>query len=238
MANFYKGENPATAVVLSVVILLVFLVAPCCRADECSHLQMSLLPNVQLVSEKSSICGARFDFFWGQNRAVEGFDLGIINGAESMNGVQIGVINLLASKDLIDSWGFQFAVINDAIAYDAQYTGAQVSLFYNSNGGDVHGLQAALFLDRARDMRGVQIAFANSAQDMRGVQIGFANSAQDMHGVQVALWNYTLGSCNGLEIGLFNSCQTLHGVQIGLVNLVTSRQSSFYYFTPLINVGF
>jgi len=263
MLDFYKRKLSPRAIILPVVIVMVHLFAPYSHADWCSPLQVSLWPPIQLVSEESSVCGLRLDLGWGENRNVAGLDLGIANGAESIKGIEIGVFNRVHAADQSDSWGFQLAVLNDTD--NTRYTGVQLGLVFNSNTGDVNGLQIAIG-NTARDMDGIQISLGNSANNVDGAQLSVVNSARDVHGVQLAAFNIAnnvrgvqiavvnssgdlhgvqIGALNqcvkltGVQIGVINKCVALAGVQIGVVNIVDSRPTlGSGRIIPIVNVGF
>ncbi len=100
-------------------------------------------------------------------------------------------------------------------------SGVQLALAANVAPGSLRGLQLALGLNWAGDLRGVQLGLANHAGSARGVQVGFLNAARDLRGVQLGLLN--VGSrVRGLQVGLLNVGEEVDGA-VGLVSI--SRRS-------------
>ena len=104
-----------------------------------------------------------------QSDTVNGISLGLFDGADTLNGLQLAPI---------------------AIALDAR--GVQLGLFNWCD--DLHGVQIGFvnngtYLGSHSHVHGVQIGFLNVVQSLCGVQIGFANVTQSLYGVQIGVAN-------------------------------------------------
>lgn len=203
-------------------------------AFDCYPLQISLLPVAQIVPKEKSVCGLRLDLPWGENKAVSGIDLGIVNRAESVQGIEIGGVNWLESKDEEISWGIQAGVFN--IIGTAPYAGLQLGLFNLPNIFTLGGykpaassaatsntIQASLSNATMTNVNGLQVAFAvNGALNVNGLQASiFLNGSNDLNGIQFSYFrNMAEGTVNGIQAGIIlgNLAQNLNGLQIGLLN--------------------
>jgi hypothetical protein len=68
----------------------------------------------------------------------------------------------------------------------------------------MRGLQLALGLASAEEMRGVQLSFFAAAQEMRGVQLGLVTVAEHKWGVSIGFANTAFESMTGLNVGAGN----------------------------------
>ena len=74
-----------------------------------------------------------------------------------------------------------------AIAESDKFRGLQAAGFNITYQG--RGLQLAVMLNYAEEMRGLQLAAWNEAKVVRGVQIGVFNRTSSLKGVQFGIWN-------------------------------------------------
>lgn len=119
--------------------------------------QLALISPLQLFRSKSPIHGLRINLIYGNNRAVAGLDVGIINVVGSdMNGLQAGVINRAGSL-----YGLQAGLVNC--------------------GRSVSWLQAGV-VNSGHSVRGLQVGLVNVARKLYGVQIGLVNRIEQSHG--------------------------------------------------------
>ncbi|MEE9450372.1 MAG: hypothetical protein V3V72_10010 [Ignavibacteriaceae bacterium] len=116
-------------------------------------IQLSLLNPIQIVPESQSISGFRFNFIYGKNVNVTGFDLGLVNHSTGIQkGVQFGGVNLT----------------------DGGVTGWQVG-FANITKGSSVGLQMGPVNYHQGHFNGLQISVVNYAATLKGLQIGLIN---------------------------------------------------------------
>ncbi len=91
-------------------------------------------------------------------------------------------------------------------------TGFQAAGFGNISAGNVHGMQAAGFVNTAGDVSTQAAGFVNVARDVKGVQVaGFINVARKVKGVQIAGF-----------INIADSCE----YPIGIINIVKNGEKS------------
>jgi len=220
--------------VLTCILLAATLPASFADALDCYPLQISLLPVAQIVPKEKSVCGLRLDLPWGENKSVSGIDLGIINRAESVQGIEVGGVNWLDAEDRNMSWGIQAGVFN--FKGTVPFTGVQLGLFnmpdiFNiggyipsaSNAATENVIQASLANATMNNVNGAQVAFAvNGALNVNGLQASiFANGSKDLNGIQFSYFvNGAEGTVNGMQVGILlgNVAQNLNGLQIGLLN--------------------
>jgi hypothetical protein len=219
---------------LTGILLATTLLASTVDALDCYPLQISLLPVAQIVPKEKSVCGLRLDLPWGENKSVSGIDLGIVNRAESVQGIEIGGVNWLAAEDRNMSWGIQAGVFN--VTGTVPFTGVQLG-FFNlpdiftlsgympsaSNAVTLNIIQASLANASMSNLNGVQVAFAvNGALNVNGLQASiFLNGSKDLNGIQFSYFrNMAEGTVNGIQAGIIlgNFAQNLNGMQIGLLN--------------------
>jgi hypothetical protein len=130
---------------------LTLLAAPGARAEK--PINLSLFTPIQIFDESETISGFRFNFLYGRQAVMSGFDLGLVNHVKrEFLGVQ---------------WGFVNIVEGNSIAWQAG--------FVNYNKGKFLGAQTGA-VNYAGTMTGLQFGFVNWAGTMqRGLQIGLAN---------------------------------------------------------------
>jgi hypothetical protein len=227
-------------VYLPLFCLVIALLPQLSHAEECSPFQISLLAPAQLVAKEKAICGARFSLIYGDNASVSGLDVGLVNVAGALQGIEIGGVNWLSADERKKSWGLQVGGINHA--GNADFTGCRISLLNTgSTKASIKGLQISAYNFYLGDIDGIQIAFGNIVKDFNGVQISLLNDAESVNGLQIGgLFNEVNGDVNGVQISLLmNWCRHLKGVQIGILNVVAGRfPTGGVFVLPVINAGF
>jgi len=96
---------------------------------------------------------------------LRGLQLGLVNRASTLYGVQCGLI----WNEAKDAQGLQFGMLNTA--------------------DTMTGLQVGLLNAPPNTMTGVQVGFVNRAASMTGVQLGLVNTAETLTGIQIGLLN-------------------------------------------------
>ncbi|MDE0838764.1 MAG: hypothetical protein OSB41_06870 [Kiritimatiellae bacterium] len=130
-------------------------------------LNLALVPSVQIFNDHSEVKGARLNVI-GDNRAMTGFDLGLINLTdERFVGAAIGLANSVKGQ----ATGFQGGLFNFA--------------------GQMRGMQLGLS-NRAIKLDGLQLGFANYAHENNWLQFGVVNIANNRQGWQIGLMNFNL----------------------------------------------
>jgi hypothetical protein len=203
------------------ICLAITLFSASPLAAECYPLQIGLYSPVQLISKDKTICGVRLDLIWGDNKAVQGIDIGLVNGADSVQGIQIGGLNWGPRSSEKDSWGLQVGLIGNT---------EQTNLLRPEVGpASFTGVQIAGLVNDSDEVTGVQIALGNGANTVNGVQISVnilpSNGAHDMNGLQISLAGNGAGLLNGAQLGLLNIAGDVHGFQGGALNFATPLES-------------
>lgn len=99
MKNIYTG-----------CLLTVFLLLPkiCFAFDHIEPYQLSLINPIQLVHERKSVSGFRWNIVYGVNNNISGLDVGMFNVAEgAQKGLQVGLYN-----SSFKSSGVQIGIVN------------------------------------------------------------------------------------------------------------------------------
>ncbi len=217
----------ASIVYSGVLLLIVTLSSSPLLAAECSPLQVSVWSPVQLVPVEKTVCGIRLDLLYGDNEGVEGIDIGLVNGADSLKGIQIGVLNWASEKD---SWGIQIGLLVNSrpqVVHYASFTGIQIAGFGNRSGA-MKGLQLGLF--------GNMIGNKNDHSASWGIQAGGINNIinSEFTGLQLGMFNElrNVAQFNGVQIGGFNNYfprwkeiagTNINGLQIAVVGNVANN---------------
>jgi hypothetical protein len=238
-------------IIFFTLLLPIYLIPVCARADGWTPIQVSLWNPAQLFSENKDVYGLRLNLLYGKNQNLSGIDLGGYNAVEGVQeGAQLGLFNF--SKD---ARGVNLGVLNYAFALKGIQMGG-----VNYSEADVSGVQTGLILNSSDLLRGAQIhagIIGNVATDVSGGQVDLSvpllgfNYADSVEGIQVdafgfnfvsgTVWGIQIGPYNtarevhGVQIGLFNFCEKMYGVQFGLLNSITRQKPSMM---PIFNVGF
>lgn len=140
----------------------------CARAGDNPFFQASLTPDIAVQPKTTEIDGICLSI-WGEN-PQHAFAFGFVNGSTG------------------DSVGFTWGLVNYAESYTGvawswvnistqKFVGWQSGLV-NISQGEFVGFQSAA-INVADSFEGLQWGFVNYAKDLRGVQIGFANIAMN-----------------------------------------------------------
>jgi len=214
-----SGRADVKIICPSMLCLAIILFSASPLAAECYPLQIGLYSPVQLVPKDKTICGVRLDLIWGDNKAVQGIDIGLVNGADSVQGIQIGGLNWGPRSSEKESWGLQVGLL----ANDEQTNLLRPDIGHAS----FTGVQIAGAFNYSDKVTGIQYALGNGANMINGIQIGFANGAGELNGLQVA--PYGLGSAallHGAQLGLINITGDGYGFQGGALNFAISGLSN------------
>lgn len=134
-------------------------------AEETAPLNAAFWTPIQVVEEERSVKGFRLNFY-GTNRNMTGFDLGLGNRVTGdLLGGQLGLVNIVHGN-----------VLGGHYAFFANVVGKQ------TGGG-------ASIVNWADDLLGGQLGVVNHAGKLVGGQLGFVNMSSDLKGVQVGLIN-------------------------------------------------
>ncbi len=85
--------------------------------------------------------------------------------------------------------GGQLGMVGSVSA--GRMSGIQLSGGVNYHVGDATGLQLTGGLNRADDVRGMQLGFVNWGRDIYGLQLGIVNVARENHGLALGLLNWS-----------------------------------------------
>ena len=138
----------------SMILAILFIVSfSSVSRSQIKPVQFSLVNPIQIVPESQSINGFRFNFIYGKNANVTGFDLGLANHTTGKEvGVQWGTVNLA----------------------DGGVTGWQIGIANITKGMSV-GLQSGAVNYHNGHFEGLQISIVNYAATLKGLQIGLIN---------------------------------------------------------------
>ena len=132
--------------------------------------QLSLADPLQIVPASWSVTGLRLGILYADNHDVTGVDLGFANRTEG------------------DQRGLQSGLYNEV---NGRLVGVQLSVAASDVDGEARGLQLAVGFNAAKRVVGGQMSImVNRAAQVRGLQIGLVNLAGEVDG--------------GLQIGLLN----------------------------------
>ena len=176
--------------------------------------QISLLPYLGTNAHRSKDVTNKIsiNIFWGQSRAINGFEIGGI-----------------ANSVIEDMTGFQMAGVLNQVGGDM--TGTQIAGFINHVGGKVDGFQMAAIGNIGLDsVKGAQLStlFNVGKYHVEGTQLaGLFNWAEgNVRRQQSFLFNRA-EKVEKRQIGLFNFCDTTAKAPIGLLNFVKHGYNRF-----------
>ena len=194
------------------------------RAAGWSPLQLSLSSKVQLVSADTDVHGLRLAFPFGENRRVDGIDLGIWK--TEADGVALQTAVVCSQDDA--SAGVSVAALCNVGALDGLQVAGIATVTPSGETGesgdrDACGLQLSGVFNASRQLAGFQVAgIANLTEDIAGGQVsGWSNACEHFRGVQLAgISNLGARTMCGLQVGGgVNVARIVQGVQIsGLCN--------------------
>ncbi len=128
--------------------------------------------------------GVQWSVGYNAAAGVRGFQLGMVNKASQVDGVQIGMVSL---------------------AHD-QFQGIQTSAGFSS-AGDLVGVQVG-GVTSAQRIKGLQIGVLNLAKKVDGLQVGIVNIAEDHSGAAIGLLNFVKNGLHQVEISANESRMT------------------------------
>lgn len=118
---------------------------------------------------ESSVKGVRFNFVYGVNENLTGFDFGLILPVNiiknEMKGFQLGLYNSVKKGK-----GVQWGVVNYS---KSEFVGWQNGAV-NVSEGKIEGVQTA-FVNVAENFNGLQLGVINYTKTLKGLQIGVIN---------------------------------------------------------------
>ncbi|MEM7180761.1 MAG: hypothetical protein AAF518_07605 [Spirochaetota bacterium] len=181
---------------------------------EQSFLQLGIYEPAQLFEISVPITGFRFNFFFTQNIAVYGADLGFYNRSDIVKGVELSAISQVTTE-------VQGLMVSGISATGGDFTGVElglVSLHVSKFTGlgitgvsftskDVDGLQvSALANISLGEVQLLQLGTGVNAAEKVPLQLGgIGNFAkQDLWGPQLSLGGNIAGNCSFLQIGAGN----------------------------------
>jgi hypothetical protein len=149
----------------------------------------------------------------GYARAIHGaqISLGYNQAFGEMDGLQLGLVN--SSRGI--SKGAQVAGLMNAEA--SSHSGLQAALLVNS-ASRITGLQAGAVNSAGRG-RGLQAGLINFGGGYSGMQAGLVNTARSVRGLQAGVANFALRQ-RGMQLGLINYAHDSQGAVLGLLNFV------------------
>jgi len=164
---------------LLLVIAAVFLISlPGMSTDkgfDAGPIQLSLYNPIQLIPDDFDVYGLRLTFPYGLNNSVYGLDLGVWNTLKGdLWGV--GFASLVSTRH-----GSMYGINTGGIVSitDADDVGWSIAGCYNHVGGTVKGVQSTIAYNKAKNVKGVQLAIVNYCEDMSGIQLGIVNICKD-----------------------------------------------------------
>ena len=107
-------------------------------SSEWTLFQLALFNPVQVFDSDYSVYGVRLNFLYGVNRNVWGLDMGAVNKARDVYGIQAGLFSNIVQGDM---GGFQISIAND-VAGDMMLM--QTAFYRNVVEGNMYGLQTGL----------------------------------------------------------------------------------------------
>jgi hypothetical protein len=184
-----------------------------------------------------------------QKSIVNGISTGIIPTCGTMNGINTGLLRLVAMKEMN---GLSLSVLNlyskgniNGLSVSGLITqcdilsGLVVSGIAAAGTGGINGLAiggVAVSSDRS-DINGVAatLGIIYCGNDFNGVAIsGIYLKSEMFRGVSIAAYSDSY-KMFGLSVALFNRTRELHGMQLGLLNYAGNNRKGLRYL-PLINM--
>lgn len=135
--------------------------------------------------------GIQWSAAYNAGDVVRGFQLGTVNVASRVYGVQFGVVSLAHGP----------------------YQGIQVSAGFSA-ADDLVGVQVG-GVTSARRLKGFQIGVLNLAKKVDGLQVGIVNIAEDHSGAAIGLLNFIKNGLHHVEISANESRATHFGYKHG-----------------------
>jgi len=184
-----------------------------------------------------------------QKSLVNGISTGIIPTCGTMNGINSGLLRVVAMKEMN---GLSLSVLNlsskgniNGVSFSGLITqcdvlsGFAVSGLAAAGTGGINGLAiggVTVSSDRS-DINGVAatLGVLYCGNDFYGLGIsGIYLRSENFRGVSIAAYSDSY-KMFGLSVALFNRTRELHGMQIGLLNYAGNNRKGLRYL-PLVNM--
>ena len=184
-----------------------------------------------------------------QKSIVNGISTGIIPTCGTMNGINTGVLRIVAMKEMngLSVSGFNLysqgningVSFSGLITQCDIFSGVLISGIAGAGTGGINGLAIAgltVSSDRS-DINGIAatLGVLYCGKDFNGVGVsGIFLRSETFRGVSFAGYSSSY-KMFGLSIALYNRTRELHGMQIGLLNYAGNNRKGLRYL-PLINM--
>ncbi|MCK7461955.1 MAG: hypothetical protein MZU84_07805 [Sphingobacterium sp.] len=184
-----------------------------------------------------------------QKSVVNGISTGIIPTCGTMNGINSGLLRVVAMKEMN---GLSLSVLNlsskgniNGMSFSGLITqcdvlsGFAVSGLAAAGTGGINGLAiggVTVSSDRS-DINGVAatLGVLYCGNDFNGLGIsGIYLRSENFRGVSIAAYSDSY-KMFGLSVALFNRTRELHGMQLGLLNYAGNNRKGLRYL-PLVNM--
>jgi len=146
---------------------------------------VAVLPSLQYPSTAQDVLGLRFGLLASEHRNVSLLDINLL--AALTTGEELG----LQLSGIYNRIGSGVGVLQlGGLANDCRrdFTGGQVSAFYNRTEGAFWGLAVGA-LNMSADLNGIQVGLVNRCKVLEGLQVGVVNYAEEAEGLQVGVVN-------------------------------------------------
>ena len=151
-----------------ILVVLMMMVSVSAAQDKEVPFLFSILSPLAFPMDVEYVNGFRFNLFYGNNKNVDGVDIGLIQQiTEKGIGTQFGGVNITNKMD-----GSQIGLIGNRAE---NIDGPQFSIIFNYAGKSV-GSQLSL-INRSNKMDGMQLGLFNFTDKLDGTQIGLLNFA-------------------------------------------------------------
>ena len=157
--------------------------------EECERKEfpvaLALLPTCEWPTADYDILGLRFGLLASEHRSASLLDLNLV--AAFTQGEELG----LQLTGLYNRIGEGAGVLQLAgLANDCRgdFTGGQISAFYNRADGVVSGVSIGA-LNMADGLNGIQVGIVNRVKTLEGLQVGVVNYADEAEGLQIGVIN-------------------------------------------------
>lgn len=237
-------------------VLICVCVLPASAFDP-TPLRISYKPKV--ISAQKTTIGLDLGILQAATHRVVGVQLAPSAIVSNLYGVQVGLFQANIEGQ---GYGLQIAGITTFANTAHTFYGMQLGVLANNFSFDrttldVAGVQAALILNLAGNVRGLQVGAINETYNLTGLQLGFYNeltpmptpwrtifgmqlggynTAYRMNGLQLGVSNFS-EEMHGVQIGLVNRALKLRGVQLGLINILSEVEKKDFRVLPVLNVS-
>ncbi len=180
-------------------------------AEKIDGLEAALIWNIAEI-----VKGAQAALFYNRAKEVYGGQLGQLNRAEKVRGVQLGGIS--EADDIV---GGQISAINRAkkmrgLDLYLLSLGGQLGIWNELEDGE--DMKQIGVYNHAKKYSGWQFGGLNNIDEGVGLQAGVANYSEKYSGWQAGAVN-TAKEVSGAQTGIVNAAKKFNGVQFGLFNV-------------------